>query len=232
MRSIRTMNWLMELFDSVRDKFVLERLDEKRLLNLIVQRIIYKIETNNMDRVLFYITELVYNEHMNNTKMTHLIRVLCDYKKYKVLNGIFKNGLAHYGMVDFALNIAYSTDDVELLKMIISNHTNDNGSVIDMMYQSIANGAENIFMFLLRKYNHYNDDIIIACIEMEMFNVIYYILNLGIISDIDNVFTAICSINNIYLVKKYIMLFPNVNINNGLIIATANGYVDIIPYLI
>ncbi len=229
------MNWLTELLDAVRDKFVLERLDEKRLLNLIIQRIIGKIEINNMDRVLFYITELVYDGHMNTTKMTHLIRVLCNYKRYKVLGGIFKNRLAHYGMVDCALNIAYSTDDVELLKTVISNHTNDDGSVIDMIYQSIAKGAENIVLYLLRtfKYNrNYNsDDILIACIEMEMCKVVYYILNMGVIGDIDNIFTAICSINNISLVKKYMMLFPNVNTMNGLIIATANGYNDIIEFV-
>jgi hypothetical protein len=231
MGNIRTMNWLMELFDSVRDKFVLERPDEKHLLNLIIQRIIYKIEDNNMDRVLFYITELVYNGHMNTTKMTRLIKIICDYKRYKVLGSIFKNRLAHYGIVDFVLNIAYSTDDVELLKTVISNHIIDDSSVIDMIYQSIAKGAQTIVLYLLKEFKYCTVDILIACIDMEMCKVVYYILNLGVISDIDNVFTAICSINNISLVKKYIMLNPNVNTMNGLMIATANGHIDIIEFI-
>ena len=231
MRNIRTMNWLAELFDSVRDKYVLVRLDEKRILNLIIQRIIGKIEINNMDRIVFYITELIYEGYMNTTKMTHLIRVLCDYKRYKVLCTIFKNRLVDYGMSYFVLNIAYNTDDVELLKTVTCSHISDDSSVIDMIYQSIANGAQNIVLYLLRTFNYTSDDILIACIDMEMFNVVYYILNLGVITDIDNVFTAICSINNISLVKKYIMLFPNVNTMNGLMIATANNHTDIIEFI-
>jgi len=258
MGNLRTMNWLTELLDSVRDKFVLERLDEKRLLNLIIQRIINKIENNNMDRIIFYISELIYDGHMNTTKMwcaqpslveymtnrtcglsstqmTHLIRVLCDYKRYKTINTIFKNRLAHYGMVDFVLNIAYNTDDIQLLKTVIRNHTNDDSSVIDMIYQSIAKGAQKIVIFLLRTFKYYSyyntDDILIACIDMEMFDVVYYILNMGVVSDIDNVFTAICSVNNLSLVKKYMMLFPNLNTMNGLMIATANNYTDIVNFI-
>ena len=231
MRNIRTMNWLTELFDSVRDKYVLIRLDEKRLLNLIIQRIIGKIEINNMDRIVFYITELIYEGYMNTTKLTHLIRVLCDYKRYKVIGTIFKNRLADYGMSDFVLNIAYNKDDVELLKTVTYSHTNDDSSVIDMIYQSIANGAQNIVLYLLRIYDYSSDDILIACIDMEMFNVVYYILNLGVITNIDNVFTAICSVKNLSLVKKYMMLFPNVNTMNGLMIATANNHIDIIEFV-
>lgn len=231
MGNIRKMNWQMELFDSVRDKFVLEKLNEKRLLNLIIQRIIGKIKTNDMNRVLFYITELAHDGNMNTTYLTSLVRVLCDYKRYKVLGGVFKNRLAHCGMVDLVLNIAYSKDDVELLKTVILNHTNDYSSMIDMIYQSITKGAQNIVLYLLRTFEYCTDDILIACIDMEMSKVIYYILNLGVVSDIDNVFTAICSINNISLVKKYMMLFPNVNTMNGMMIATANGHTDIIEYL-
>ena len=228
MSHISAMKWINELLCTKRDKFVLERYDNKRLYNLIIQRIIKLIETNNMGRVLFYITELVYEGHMTTTFMKTIVYIACKYKRYTFLNNLFKNRLTDCDMVYFVLGHAYKMDDIGILETITRNHTNDLACIIDMIYTAIAHKAEKSVMYLLRTFKHCCDDIIIACIEMEMYTTVKYILNMGIIDDIDAIFTALCSVNNKSLIKLYIMLFPNVNMKNGLMIANMNGF--IIPY--
>ena len=211
MSEILSMKWINELLCTTRDTFVLERLTDKRLLNLILQRIIRLIEENKMERVLFYITELVYEGHMNTKIMITIVDIACKYKRYTFLNNLFKNSLTNYDIVCFVLEHAYKMDDIGILKTVTHNHINDFACIIDMIYTAIAHKAEKIVIYLLRTFDHYSDDIIIACIEMEMYTTVKYILNMGIIENIDIVFTALCCVNNISLIKLYIMLFPNVN---------------------
>ena len=231
MSNILSMKWINELLYTTRDKVVLEILDDMRLLKLIIQRIIMLIKENKMERVLFYITELVYEGYMNTTRMTTIVDIACKYKRYKLLDNIFKNSLIDYNIICFVLEQAYKIDDVNILKTFTKNYKNDFGCIIDMIYTAIAHKAEKIVIYLLRIFGHYSDDIIIACIDMEMYKTFKYILNMGIVDNVDIVFTSLCCVNNISLIKQYIMLFPNVNTMNGLMMASANGFTDIIEFI-
>ena len=229
MKKIQQLKWVNELVPLNKKQFA--NMDEMRIINLIVMKIIKLIKNNKMDKIIFYITEMIYNELMTPDYMKQIVAIICTHNKYKVLTYGFKNKLFSHGLSYFVINSACINDDVCMMKTVINTHMADFPNIIDLIYTAIAHKAENIVIYLLINYNHCTDDIVITCIDMRMYNTIKCILNLGTIHYIDAIFTGLCNINNLDLIKLYYMIYPNVKMNDGLMVAIINNYNDIVDFI-
>lgn len=229
MKKLQQLEWIQELVPL--NKKQLAHMDDSRIVNLIVIKIIKLIETNKMDRIIFYITEMIYNELITAVYMKQIITAICNNNKYKILAYGFKYKLFPYGTSYFVIASACMKDDIKMIRAVIDTHMTDFLNMLDIIYTAISYKAEKIVMYLLINHHSCTDDIVVTCIDMHMYDTIKCIINLGTITYINDIFTALCSVNNLSLIKLYYMIYPNVKMNDGLNIATMNNYTDIVDFI-
>jgi len=206
------------------------------IYNLIIKRICDMINdcahrNYNIDKIVYYINEMVYEGYMDYTRMMDIVIALCETKQYKLIDKLLKSRVLEIGHRHHILTCGYMNDDLNFIVTIINNHTIDFTTQLDMIYAAITNNANRIVIYLIRKYNIYNDDIIIYCIDNNMERAVIDIIQMGIICHPENVFISLCCNDNVKLVKEFMKVFPDINVQDGYGYAQINNFTDITNYL-
>ena len=227
--------WINEIFSSPRDKTIIQTLNHKRVIDLLTKRICDMINNNKIvyynNKIVYYINEMVYEGYMSSTRMMDIVKALCETKQYKLIDKLLKSNVLHSNHKNHILTCGYVNDDLNFILAIINNHTSDFSTQLDMIYNAIHNNANRIVIYLIRKYNIYNDDIIIYCIDNNMERAVIDIIQMGIIHNLENVFASLCCNDNVKLVKEFMKVFPDINVTDGYGYALINNFTDIVNYL-
>lgn len=227
--------WINEILSSPRDKIILQTLDHTRVIDLIIKRICDMINENNYNnynnKIVYYINYMVYDGYMDYTRMMDIVIALCETKQYKLIDKLLKSRVLEIGHRHHILTYGYVNDDLNFILAIINNHMIDFTTQLDMIYNAITNNANRIVIYLIRKYNIYNDDIIIYCIDNNMERAVIDIIQMGIINDPENVFISLCCNDNVKLVREFMKVFPDINVHDGYGYAQINNFTNITDYL-
>lgn len=228
--------WINEIFSSPRDKIIYNTINHTRVIDLIIKRICDIINDcahhyYDNNKIVYYINDMVYEGYMDYTRMMAIVIALCETKQYKLIDKLLKSRVLEIGHKHHILTYGYINDDLNFILAIINNHTSDFSTQLDMIYNAIHNNANRIVIYLIRKYNIYNDDIIIYCIDNNMERAVIDIIQMGIIVNHDNVFASLCCNDNVKLVKEFMKVFPDIDVTDGYGYALINNFTDIVNYL-